>query len=115
MELVEKYIAAWNTTDAAARRKLVEDVFASGAHYTDPLAAVTGQEQIDALIATAQAQFAGLEFTLAGPVDTHHDVARFGWHLGPQGGEPLVIGFDVVVIAGDRISAVHGFLDKVPA
>ncbi|GAA2326400.1 nuclear transport factor 2 family protein [Dactylosporangium salmoneum] len=115
MELVEKYIAAWNTTDAAARRKLVEDVFAPGARYTDPLAAVTGRDEIDALIATAQAQFAGLQFTPAGPVDTHHDVARFGWHLGPQGGEPIVIGFDVVVIAEDRISAVHGFLDKVPA
>jgi hypothetical protein len=26
-----------------------------------------------------------------------------------------VIGFDVAVLAGDRIESVHGFLDKVPA
>ncbi|MCW2860664.1 MAG: hypothetical protein JWP48_2372 [Actinoallomurus sp.] len=41
---------------------------------------------------------------------------RFWWELGPQGGEAVVVGFDVAVIAQDgRIQVVHGFLDKVPA
>jgi len=52
---------------------------------------------------------------LSGPVDGHHNLARFTWHLGPADGEPIVIGFDVAVLAGDRIKSVHGFLDKVPA
>ena len=61
-------------------------------------------------------QFPGLVFTLAGPVDAHHDLARFTWHLGPQGEEALVVGFDVMVLGDDgRIRHVHGFLDKVPA
>jgi limonene-1,2-epoxide hydrolase len=115
MQLIEKYIAAWNETDAAARRQLLEDVYTPDAAYTDPLAAVTGRDQIDALIAGAQNQFAGLEFRLAGPVDAHHDVARFTWHLGPRDAEPIVVGFDVAVIADGRIAKVHGFLDKVPA
>jgi hypothetical protein len=115
MELIEQYIAAWNTTDAAARRDLVARVFTPAATYTDPLAQVAGHEQIDALLATAQAQFPGLEFTLAGPVDAHHDVARFTWNLGPHGGEPLVVGFDVAVINDGRIDRVHGFLDRVPS
>ena len=51
-----------------------------------------------------------------GPVDANHHQARFTWHLGPASGEPVVIGFDVVVLDGDgRIRSVHGFLDKVPA
>jgi hypothetical protein len=55
-------------------------------------------------------------FTLGGPADAHHNQARFTWHLGPAGGEPVVIGFDVVVLSEDgRIASVHGFLDKVPA
>jgi hypothetical protein len=120
MQLIEKYIAAWNETVPAARRQLIDEVFAPDAAYTDPLAAVTGRDQIDALIAGAQSQFAGLEFRLAGPVDAHHDVARFTWHLGTwhpgqPGGEPVVVGFDVAVIADGRIAQVHGFLDKVPA
>ncbi|MFZ0185430.1 MAG: hypothetical protein WAL72_00590 [Streptosporangiaceae bacterium] len=49
-------------------------------------------------------------------MDANHDQARFTWHLGPAGGEPVVIGFDVVVLSEDgRIASVYGFLDKVPA
>jgi hypothetical protein len=64
-----------------------------------------------------QQQFPGLVFALGGPVDANHHQARFSWHLGPAGGEPVVIGFDVAVLDADgaRIRAVHGFLDKVPA
>src|SRR5262245_6063330 len=115
MQLIEKYIAAWNATEAAARRQLVDEVFAADAAYTDPLAAVTGRDQIDALLAGVQGQFAGLEFQLAGPVDAHHDIVRFHWHLGPRDAEPIVIGFDVAEISDGRIATVHGFLDKVPA
>ncbi|WP_049659147.1 nuclear transport factor 2 family protein [Kitasatospora sp. MY 5-36] len=113
-QLAERYLAVWNETDPAARRKLVDEVWAEDGRYTDPLAAVTGRDGIDALIGAAQAQFPGLEFTL-GPVDAHHDVARFTWNLGPAGAEPVVIGFDVLVATPDgRIGAVYGFLDRVP-
>jgi hypothetical protein len=55
-------------------------------------------------------------FTLNGPIDAHHDLARFAWHLGKPGSdEPIVIGFDVVATAQERIQQVFGFLDKVPA
>jgi hypothetical protein len=54
-------------------------------------------------------------FTLAGPVDAHHRQARFTWGLGPEGAEPLVVGFDVAVTdETGRLTAVLGFLDKVP-
>jgi hypothetical protein len=49
-------------------------------------------------------------------VDAHHQQARFTWGLGPDGAEPLVVGFDVAVTDGDgRLRTVLGFLDKVPA
>lgn len=63
----------------------------------------------------AQQQFEGLTFTLGSPVDAYHDVARFTWHLGTPNAEPVIVGFDVVTIEGDRIKNVYGFLDKVPA
>jgi hypothetical protein len=114
-ELVEGYLAAWNASDPQARKELVATVFSEDAAYTDPLAAVTGHAGLEAVIAAVQGQFPGLEFSLGSPVDAHHDVARFTWHLGRPGGEPLVIGFDVAVIGADgRIERVHGFLDKVP-
>jgi hypothetical protein len=115
-ELNDRYLACWNETDAAARRSLIDELWAEDATYTDPLADVRGRDQIDATIAAVQQQFAGFVFTPGSHVDAHHDRARFTWGLGPAGGEPVVEGFDVVVLdAGGRIEAVHGFLDKVPA
>jgi len=115
-EIIKRYLEAWNETDATVRRELVASLWAADGSYTDPLADVRGPEAIAGLIGAAQQQFAGLVFTLGGPVDANHDQARFTWHLGPDGGEPVVIGFDVVVLSEDgRIASVHGFLDKVPA
>jgi len=114
--LVQRYLDAWNATDPAERRAAVEAVFAPDARYVDPLADVTGTDALDALIAGAQEQFPGMRFTPVGEVDAHHDVCRFQWGLGPEGAEPLVIGFDVAMVGADgRITGVAGFLDKVPA
>lgn len=111
-EMVTRYLQTWNETDPAARRKAIDELWAPDGSYTDPMAVATGRDEIDATIGAVQGQFPGLAFTLAGPVDTHHNIARFTWSLG----DDLVIGFDVLVLDEDgRISRVHGFLDKVPA
>jgi SnoaL-like domain len=114
-DVIERYIACWNQTDPALRRKLIEEVWATGASYTDPLGEAVGRDAIDATIAAVQEQFPGFSFTLLGPVDSHHHQARFTWGLGPDGVEPLVVGFDVAVADGDgRLATVLGFLDRVP-
>ena len=99
-EVIERYIACWNQTDPGLRRKLIDEVWAQDASYTDPLGEAIGREAIDATIAAVQEQFPGFSFTLLGPVDSHHHQARFTWGLGPDGAEPMVVGFDVAV-AGD--------------
>jgi len=114
--VAQRYIDAWNETDGAARRALIDELYSPDAGYTDPLVDARGRDQIDATIAAVQQQFAGLVFTLAGPVDSHHDMARFQWHLGAPGAEePLVVGFDVAVVDGGQLHRVYGFLDKVPS
>lgn len=115
-EIVEKYLAAWNETDPAKRRALVDEVWAEDGSYTDPLADVRGRAAVDGLIGAVQQQFPGFVFTLGGTVDAHHDQARFTWNLGPAGAaEAPVVGFDVAVLDGaGQIGSVYGFLDKVP-
>jgi hypothetical protein len=113
--VVQHYLATWNASDPVERRAAIEAVFAPDARYVDPLADVTGTEALDALIAGVQQQFPGMRFSPVGEVDAHHDVCRFRWGLGPEGAEPLVIGFDVATVGPDgRITGVQGFLDKVP-
>lgn len=115
-DIAAAYVDIWNTTDDERRRKLIAELFAPDATYTDPLGAVACHEGIDGFIAGAQEQFAGMVFSLGENVDGHHDLVRFQWLLGAPGDEePLVIGFDVIRIGDDgRIGSVAGFLDRMP-
>ena len=116
-DLAERYLDIWNESDAGRRAEKIRTAWAPDGTYTDPLGAVRGHEAINALIGAAREHFPGMTFTLAGPVDAHHDIARFTWHLAPAGAtEPVVVGFDVVRTDDTgRLTAVYGFLDKVPA
>ena len=114
-DLIERYIATWNEQNARRRREMIDEIWADEASYVDPLVVAEGRDAIDATIAGVQEQFPGFGLRLAGPVDAHHNVARFSWELAPDGAEAVVVGFDVAVLTEDgRLSNVHGFLDRVP-
>jgi hypothetical protein len=42
LEIIKRYLQAWNETDAAVRRSLVESLWTADGSYTDPLADVRG-------------------------------------------------------------------------
>lgn len=113
--IVTDYLATWNAT-GDERRSLLAKYFTEDVRYTDPLATASGTAELDAVIGAVQGQFEGMTFTRVGDVDAHHRQVRFQWGLGPAGEEPIVIGFDVMVLNdANRIVDVRGFLDKVPA
>jgi hypothetical protein len=115
-DIARRYIDTWNETDPGVRRAAIDRLYTQDARYIDPLAVAEGRDAIDATIAAVQTQFPGFVFRLAGPVDGHHDQARFGWELGPVGEPAPIVGFDVAVTdPTGRIRTVLGFLDKVPA
>jgi hypothetical protein len=116
-DAVARYFEAWNAEDPAARAKAVAAAWTEDGGYTDPLADVSGHEEIAAVIAAAREQFPGFEFRLTGVVDGHHDIARFSWELvSTADGSAPVAGSDVITLDGQgRIRAVLGFLDRVPA
>lgn len=114
-DLVTRYLACWNETDPATRTVLVHDTWTADGGYVDPMVTADGPEQITATIGAVQEQFPGFVFTPVGTADTHHDLTRFRWGLGPAGAEPVVVGFDVVrTDAAGRIASVAGFLDVFP-
>src|SRR2546421_12993499 len=57
----------------------------------------------------------GVTFTLGGPIDAHHNQARFQWHAGPAAAPDSYVGFDVIVAEDGRIRNVYGFMDAAPA
>jgi len=114
-ELIDRYIAAWNETDAAARRDLIARTWASDASYLDPVLQGDGHGGIDAMIRSVHERFPGHRFRRTGEVDAHHDRVRFAWELAPDGGAAVVHGTDFAVLAGDRLKMVTGFFDHVAA
>lgn len=115
-ELAQRYIDTWNETDASPRRAAVDELYTEDARYVDPMGDAEGREAIASMIGAVQEQFPGFRFRLAGPVDGHHNQARFSWELGPAGSPAPIVGFDVAVSDDSgRIQTVLGFLDKVPA
>ena len=116
-EIIERYIAAWNETDPARRRGLVDSLWAADGSYTDPLADAHGREEIDGLIGAVQGQFPGPGVPARRPCRREPQPGPVHLAPGPvRRRRALVIGFDVAVLdASGQIRSVHGFLDKVPA
>ena len=113
-EIAELYIAAWNETNAAARKAMIADTWTADVIYVDPMAAVEGHDGVDALIAGVHERFPGFRFTLIGQADGHGDHVRFSWGLGPIGAEAPIKGTDYVLVEDGRLKLVTGFLDQVP-
>lgn len=114
--IAETYIAAWNETDPAARRAIIDASWTPKATYVDPLASVAGVTEIAGMIAAVQDRFPGFRFGLIGEADGHGEHVRFSWGLGPNGAaEAPIKGTDYVRLEGGRLAAVTGFLDQVPA
>lgn len=113
-ELIHRYIAIWNETDAVRRRELVAQTWTEDAFYIDPMMRGETRAGIDAMIEGVQTQFPGFRFRLMGDVDTHHDRVRFAWESGPEGAAALIGGVDFGVLVGERIRSITGFLDFAP-
>lgn len=114
-DIVAKYLETWNA-EGTEREALLAQHWSPRARYVDPLADISGVEALGAVIGAVRAQFPGFVFSRVSEPDAHHRQLRFSWGLGPAGAEPVVIGFDVVVLDEDgRIEDVRGFLDQVPA
>lgn len=116
-EVVGRYIAMWNETDADRRRTLVAETVTEDATYVDPLVASDGIDGLSAMIGAVQEQFPGFRFRLAAGPDLHHDRVRFTWQLHPAGGgEAVATGTDYCTVAADgRLRHVTGFLEQTPA
>ncbi|HEX4262644.1 MAG TPA: nuclear transport factor 2 family protein [Acetobacteraceae bacterium] len=114
--IADRYIAAWNETDAEARRALLAAAWTEGARYVDPLMQGEGRAQIDTLIGAVQTRFPRHAFTRTGTPDGHGDYLRFSWALGEENAPPVARGTDFAALDADgRILSVTGFLDEIAA
>jgi hypothetical protein len=79
---IANYIAAWNETDAAQRRSIIERTWSAEGSYLDAHREGQGHAAIDAMIAAVQQRFPGYRFRLCSGIEAHHARVRFSWSAG---------------------------------
>ena len=114
-DVIDRYFAIWNETDADSRRALIAQTWTEGCRYTDPVAEAEEPDGIEAMVGGFQEQFPGLTFVRTGEPERHHDRIRFTWDLMHPEGDRIAAGTDVAVVSPDgRLHDVTGFFDQAP-
>jgi hypothetical protein len=91
-ELLEEYIATWNETDPAERRRRIVRYWHENAWYANALQEYEGH---DGIASAMQRNFDkwvanGYRFRSAGTAASHHDTARFAWQMVDPSGQAVV-------------------------
>jgi hypothetical protein len=115
--VVNRYFDMWNEPDPDERLNLIAQTWSDTASYADPMFAAEGRNGINEMVSSLQEQYPGLQVRLAGEIDHHHNLARFGWEIVDRHrGESMYAGIDFAVIASDgRLQSISGFIDRAPA
>lgn len=115
-DLVDRYVALWNEAGPGERRRQIAALWVpDGLHYTKTLTC-HGYAALEERVARSYERSIapGLNiFRHANNIDTHHNVARFNWHmLRKATNEIVATGFEFFVLAEDgRIQADYQFID----
>ena len=102
----------FNEPDADRRAAVIAEVFTADVVFVDDERSVTGRDELAATVTGLLAQGPGLVFTPAGPFRGVGDLGMRSWRLGPPGGEPVLAGVDVALVADGRIARLWTALDR---
>lgn len=114
--IVDRYTAVWNEPDTDRRRLEIVSLWTpDGLHYAKSHTCHGYAALEDRVTRSYERSIApGLNiFRHAGNAQSHHNVARFNWHMLRKDTEEIVAtGFEFLVLADDgRIRADYQFID----
>ncbi|WP_425145002.1 hypothetical protein [Deinococcus sp.] len=108
--VVMAYTAAWNESDDATRRRLIELSWCENGVYSDPAARVVGRQALGEHIHAFGMRYPGARLELTSPVSAHHEHLHFTWRTVDSEGCTLREGRDIGQLGSDgRLISVVGF------
>lgn len=114
--LVDAHLSAYTDPDASRRTAVVQRIWAASGQLVDPPLAASGHAQIGQQAEQLLAQFPHHHFVRSSGIDSHHGMARYGWHLVNPAGGVVLEGIDIAQIDADgRLLQVTGFFGPLPA
>lgn len=112
-DTIDAYVSAWNETDDAKRRAILQKCWREDATYTDPTSHAPGLDALVAHIGGFHQQMPGAGIKRISGIDEHHGSLRFAWKL--EGGPPME-GIDIGHLAEDgKLQSILGFFGPPPA
>lgn len=112
-EQITLYCKAWGKPDHELRRSMLDSVMESLARYTDPKVDFISVAELSNYIGQVHSQWPGARIVRTSGVDTHHNVARFGWQFVLADGAVMAEGVDFVEFSGKKISRITGFFGSM--
>jgi hypothetical protein len=106
----------FNERDPQRRLAAIEQTYTPDVRWTDNEGVSVGVDQLNVKAQALQdGQLAGLSFVKAGPVYQTLGFGYLAWNVVAPGSDtPVVSGFDVALIADNRISELFTVLTKTP-
>ncbi|SEQ55964.1 nuclear transport factor 2 family protein [Microlunatus flavus] len=92
--------------DPDRRRAAAKAAYAEDVRFTDPEETVVGVDALLAKAARLLQDAPGFVFAEAGPAYAAGERAALAWTFGPEGGEPVARGLDVLTVVDGRITEV---------
>ena len=112
---VDAYVGAWNETDGAARRLVLESCATEGVELIDENGRVTGYEALGNLIAAFHEKVLGGRVVRSSGIDEFDGIARYSWDILAGDGTTVMVGLDVVEQAADgRLQRIIMFHRTLP-
>ena len=112
---IDAYCACWQVMEGAARRAELARHLDPAVRYTDPMADLEGIDALSAHISRVTEARPDAVILRTTAVDSHNNLARFGWEM-RDGGETFLAGsIDVIELApGGLIARITGFFGTLP-
>ena len=101
--------------DPSKRRAAIEELFVEDVVFSDPHQRHVGRDALDGAVAALHKLLPGYVFNEIGAAQTLTDSGRLAWSFGPAEDPQRITGLDVIVVRGNRISALYTFLDQPSA
>ncbi|GAA1389762.1 hypothetical protein GCM10009613_29280 [Pseudonocardia kongjuensis] len=96
--------------DPAARARAGDEIYTADVAFHDPEGTVRGPAAVVAKAGALLDGAPGFRFALAQVRENPGGLSVLDWRFGPEGGDPVVTGTDVVLVTDGRISALYTLL-----
>jgi hypothetical protein len=112
--MTSNLLRVFNKRDDARRTEAIVPTCTAGVTWTDDEGVIAGHTALRAEAKELLSGIPGFVFSPAGPLYQTLGLGYLAWNLGPDGGAPVVGGFDVAIVRDGLIAELYMVITQAP-